>query len=98
MYKNQLNADIQAFRNLSLQSHATSDGLNNSHAEYVVGNTWQDMVEKDLDSERVAIQTYKDMLASLGDEDPTTRQMLKEILFSAEKQAEELTELLTIAQ
>ena len=65
-----------------------------SHAEYVAGTTLKSMLKEDLIAERVAIESYREMIAYLGDNDPTTQRMLKEILASEEGHAEDLASLL----
>src|SRR3990170_7380993 len=50
------------------------DGLTTrSHAEYVEGDTLEDMIKEDLVAERIAIDSYREMVAYLGDKDSTTR-------------------------
>jgi bacterioferritin len=71
------------------------DGLSErSHAEYVAGDKLQSMIKEDLIAERIAIESYREMIAYLGDKDPTTQQMLKEILAVEEEHAEDLASLL----
>lgn len=65
-----------------------------SHAEYHEGTKLGDMVRANLIAERVAIESYREMIAYLGDRDPTTRRMLEEILAMEEKHADELADLL----
>jgi bacterioferritin len=65
-----------------------------SHAEYVEGNTLQDMVREDLIAERVAIESYTEMIRFLGDADTTTKRMLEGILAVEEEHAEELASML----
>jgi bacterioferritin len=65
-----------------------------SHSEYVEGNTLQDMVREDLIAERVAIESYTEMIRYLGDADTTTRRMLEGILAVEEEHAEELASML----
>jgi bacterioferritin len=67
--------------------------LNRSHAEYVVGTTHADMIKEDLVEERIAIDSYRDFI-HLGDQDPTTRQLLISILAIEEEHADDLTDLL----
>lgn len=72
------------------------DGLSvRSHAEYVEGDTLNAMIKEDLIAERVAIESYREMIAYLVDNDPTTQRMLKEILAMEEEHAEDLSSLLT---
>lgn len=71
------------------------DGLSRrSHAEYVAGNTLADMIREDLVAERVAIDSYRQMLRYLGGHDPTTSHLLREILAVEEQHADELADLL----
>ena len=71
------------------------DGLSvRSHAEYVEGDTLNAMIKEDLIAERIAIESYREMIAYLGEHDPTTQQMLKEILASEEEHADDLASLL----
>ena len=72
------------------------DGLSSrSHAEYVEGTSLIDMIREDLVAERVAIDSYREMINYLGDDDPTTRRMLEEILATEEEHAEDLVTLLS---
>ena len=71
------------------------DGLSGrSHAEYVEGDSLKDMIKEDLIAERVAIESYREMIGYLGDQDPTSQRMLKEILASEEEHAEDLSSLM----
>ena len=71
------------------------DGLaRRSHAEYVEGDTLVSMIREDLVAERIAIDSYRDIIQYLGDQDPTTRRMLEEILAVEEQHADELADLL----
>lgn len=65
-----------------------------SHAEYVAGDTLIDMVKEDLVAERIAIDSYKEMICVIGDEDTTTRRMLESILAVEEEHANDLADLL----
>jgi len=65
-----------------------------SHAEYVAGDTLEDMLREDLVAERIAIDTYSQVIRYIGDDDPTTRRMLEDILASEEEHADELASLL----
>lgn len=68
--------------------------LTRSHAEYVEGNGLVDMIEEDLVAERIAIESYSEMIRYLGDDDPTTRRMLEGILAMEEEHAEDLATML----
>ena len=65
-----------------------------SHAEYVAGKTLGDMIKEDLIAERIAIESYREMIAYLGDTDPTTQRMLKKILAVEEEHADDLASLM----
>ena len=65
-----------------------------SHAEYVAGKTLVEMIKEDLVAERIAIDSYRELITYLGDQDPTTSQMLKGILAVEEEPADELADLL----
>lgn len=65
-----------------------------SHAEYVEGTTLVEMIEEDLVAERIAIDSYREMIQYLDTKDPTTRRMLEEILATEEEHADDLGSLL----
>lgn len=65
-----------------------------SHAEYVEGNSLIEMLQEDLVAERVAIESYGEMIRYIGTDDPTTRRMLEGILAVEEEHAEDLKTLL----
>jgi bacterioferritin len=65
-----------------------------SHSEYVEGTTLIDMLQENLVAERVAIESYGEMIRYIGDKDPTTRRLLEEILAMEEEHAEDLKTLL----
>lgn len=72
------------------------DGLTaRSHAEYVAGGSLVEMIREDLVAERIAIDSYRELIHYLGEQDPTTSHMLKEILAVEEQHADELADLLT---
>jgi len=68
--------------------------LMRSHAEYVEGETLNDMIKEDLVAERIAIDSYRGMIEYIGDRDPTTSDLLKGILAVEEEHADELADLL----
>jgi len=69
-----------------------------SHAEYVEGATLERMIREDLVAERVAIETYSEIIRWLGSDDPTTRRLMEDILKMEEEHADDLANLLqTIA-
>jgi bacterioferritin len=65
-----------------------------SHSEYVEGSDLMDMIREDLVAERVAIESYGEIIRYLGENDPTTRRMLEEILAVEEEHAEDLQALI----
>jgi bacterioferritin len=71
------------------------DGLSKrSHAEYMTGDTLHTMIKEDLIAERIAIESYREMIAYLADADPTTQKLLKEILEMEEEHADDLASLM----
>jgi bacterioferritin len=65
-----------------------------SHSEYVEAVTLIGMIEEDLIAERVVIDSYREMISYLVNDDSTTRRMLEEILAMEEEHAEDLASLL----
>ncbi len=65
-----------------------------SHAEYDESEDAQDMVRADLIAERVAIESYRQMILAIGDKDPTTRNMLVEIMAVEEEHADDMRDLM----
>jgi bacterioferritin len=68
--------------------------LTRSHADYVEGEDLVDMLKEDLVAERIAIDSYLEIVRYLGDDDPTTRRLMEEILAQEEEHAEDLSTLL----
>ena len=68
--------------------------LMRSHAEYVEGATLNDMIQEDLVAERIAIDSYREMINYFGNDDPTSRRMLEGILAVEEEHADDLVNLL----
>lgn len=68
--------------------------LSRSHAEYVEGDTLLDMIKEDLVAERIAIDSYREIIRYLGNDDPTTRRMMEGILAMEEEHADDLVSLL----
>ena len=90
-------ADLLAKRIVELRGEPnfSPDGLAaRSHAEYVEGDSLKDMIKEDLVAERIAIESYREMIVYLGDQDPTTHRMLEAILASEEEHADDLSSLL----
>ncbi|HKT71774.1 MAG TPA: ferritin-like domain-containing protein [Steroidobacteraceae bacterium] len=65
-----------------------------SHSEYKEGNSLLDMVKEDLIAERIAIETYREIVRFFGDRDPTSRLLMEQILAKEEEHADDLTDLL----
>ncbi len=71
------------------------DGLlQRSHADYDTSSSLKAMVRANLIAERVAVESYRQMIALIGDKDPTTRRLLEDILRDEEEHADELKDLL----
>jgi bacterioferritin len=68
--------------------------LSRSHAEYVEGTTLTEMIQEDLVAERIAIDSYREMINYLGTDDSTSRRMLEDILAVEEEHADDLVNLL----
>ena len=93
----QLHADQVAARIVQLGGapNFSPEGLaTRSHSEYVEGETLIDMIREDLVAERVAIDSYGEIIRYIGDKDPTTRRMLEGILAMEEEHADDLASLL----
>ncbi len=65
-----------------------------SHSEYQEGGTLPEMLKEDLIAERIAIESYRELITYFGDQDPTTRRLLEEILAVEEEHADELADFL----
>ena len=65
-----------------------------SHSEYAEGEDLVDMLEEDLVAERIAIDTYREIVQYLGNADPTTRRMMETILAKEEEHAEDISSLI----
>lgn len=66
-----------------------------SHSEYKEGKDVTDMIKEDLVAERIAIDSYREIIAWLGMKDPTTRSMMEGILTMEEEHADDLVNLLS---
>jgi len=66
-----------------------------SHAQYVEGETILDMLKEDLVAERIAIESYSEIIRWLGNDDPSSRAMLEGILRVEEEHADDLVTLLS---
>lgn len=73
------------------------DGIaERSHAEYAEGHSLRDMMQEDLVAERIAIESYREMILFIGDRDPTTRRLLEDVLAVEEEHADDLTSLMFV--
>jgi bacterioferritin len=61
----------------------------NSHAQYVAGNTLKEMV-----AERIAVDSYREIIQFIGDQDPTTRRIFEDILAQEEEHADDMADIL----
>jgi bacterioferritin len=90
-------ADMIAQRIVQLKGepNLNPDGLlTRSHAEYVEGESLIDMIKEDLVAERIAIDSYRELITYFGNDDPTSRRMMEEILAVEEEHADDLVSLL----
>jgi bacterioferritin len=90
-------ADQIAHRIVQLggEPNMSPDGmLTRSHSEYVEGANLLDMIREDLVAERIAIESYGEIVRYLGTNDPTTRRMMEEILAKEEEHADDLRTLI----
>ena len=90
-------ADLIAQRIVQLKGEPnfSPDGLlTRSHAEFVEGDSLLDMIKEDLVAERIAIDSYREMITYFGNDDPTSRRMLEGILAMEEEHADDLVSLL----
>jgi len=93
----QAHADALAERIVQLggEPNFSPDGLlHRSHSEYAEGHSLEDMIREDLVAERIAIDSYRQMIEYIGGDDPTTRRLLEEITAKEEEHAEDLASLL----
>jgi len=91
-------ADMVATRITQLGGKPNYDpeGLSTrSHAQYVAGESLTEMLTEDLVAERIAIETYSEIVRFLGQSDTTTRRLMEQILAVEEEHADELSDWLT---
>lgn len=90
-------ADMIAARIVQLggEPNFAPEGLNDrSHIEFASTNSLPEMLKENLIAERIAIDSYRNLIQYLGDNDPTTSRMLQEILATEESHADELADWL----
>ena len=68
-----------------------------SHSEYQEGSNLIEMIKEDLVAERIAIQSYSEIVRWLGEDDSTTRRLIEEILKMEEEHADDLANMLAKA-
>lgn len=91
-------ADMLAERIVQLggEPNFSPEGLlTRSHAEYVEGASLVDMIKEDLVAERIAIDSYREIVNFLGEKDPTSRRIMESILAVEEEHADDMADLLT---
>jgi bacterioferritin len=98
----QEHADLIAERIVQLdgEPNFNPEGLlTRSHSEYVEGESLVEMIREDLIAERIAVESYSEIIRYLADNDPTSRRMMESILAKEEEHAEDMSTLLeTIAK
>jgi bacterioferritin len=90
-------ADLAAERIVQLGGapNLNPEGLaTRSHSEYIEGTSLLDMIREDLVAERIAVESYNEIIRYLGDDDPTTRTMMERIMANEEEHAEDMKTLL----
>ena len=65
-----------------------------SHSEYVEGGSLVDMIREDLVAERIAVESYSEIIRWLGNDDSTTRSLMEQILKVEEEHADDLSNML----
>lgn len=65
-----------------------------SHSQYVVGKDLVEMIKENLIAERIAIESYTEIVRFLGDNDPTSRRMMEDILAVEEEHANDMLDLI----
>ena len=71
--------------------------LERSHSQYTEGASLEEMIKENLVAERIAIDSYRQIIDFIGGDDPTTRRLLEEVTAKEEEHAEELASLLVKA-
>jgi bacterioferritin len=93
----QAHADQIAQRITQLQGEPNfnPEGITSrSHSEYVEGGSLVDMIREDLVAERIAVESYSEIIRWLGNDDPTTRSLMEAILKVEEEHADDLSNML----
>lgn len=93
----QIHADRIAQRITQLQGEPNfnPEGLaTRSHSEYVEGGSLLEMIRENLVAERIAVESYSEIIRWLGDDDPTTRNLIEDILKKEEEHADDMSNML----
>jgi len=93
----QVHADKLAERIIQLngEPNFSPEGLlMRSHSEYVEGKTLVDMIREDLVAERIAVESYSEMVRYFGERDPTSRRLMEELLAKEEEHADDMKTLI----
>jgi len=89
--------DIQTIRDRArrhLEKGSVTESYKADLPEYAEGETRLDMIKEDLVAERIAIETYSEIVRWLANDDPTSRRMIEDILTVEEEHADDLASLL----
>lgn len=85
----------ERIRQLNGKPNWSPEGLlTRSHAQFTEGDTLVEMIKEDLVAERIAIESYREMITWFGMNDPTSRRLLEKILEKEEEHADDLASLL----
>jgi bacterioferritin len=93
----QEHADLISARIVQLGGKPELDPIgftDRAHSQYVEGVTLVEMIQEDLVAERIAIDSYREMIRFFGTGDPTSRRVMETILAKEEEHAEDLSTLL----
>ena len=93
----QSHADLVAERITQLggEPDLNPEGLaTRSHSQYVAGKSLLDMVREDLVAERIAVESYNEIIRYLANDDPTTRVVMEQVLAKEEEHADDMKKLL----
>jgi bacterioferritin len=93
----QTHADLIAQRIVQLGGEpnlSPEELLSRSGSEYREEQSLIDMIKEDLIAERIVIDSYREMILSIGNDDPTSRRLLEDILTKEEEHAEDIISLL----
>ena len=79
---------------ITIKKYANRRLYNTATSSYVTLEHLRDMVKEDLIAERIAIDSYREMINYIGDRDTTTKRILESILAQEEEHADEFSDLL----